>query len=72
MAQKAVTKVSSDSLRQLIDTWNKLNAKRYRNLKEFIQHAQQLRDILKHHGYIVEDNMAIMTVLSAIEFVDAP
>ncbi len=72
MAQKAVTKVSSDSLRQLIDTWNKLNAKRYRNLKEFIQHAQQLRDTLKHHGYIVEDNMAIMTVLSAIEFVDAP
>ena len=38
MAQKAVSKVSSDSLRQLLDIWNKLNAKRYRNLKEFIQH----------------------------------
>ena len=36
IAQKAVTKISSDSLRQLLDTWNRLNAKRYRNLKEFI------------------------------------
>ena len=36
MAKKAVTKVSSDSLRQLLNTWNTLNAKRYRNLKEFI------------------------------------
>jgi hypothetical protein len=72
MAQKAVTKVSSDSLRQLIDTWNKLNAKRYRNLKEFIQQTQQLRDTLHQHGYNIEDNVAILTVLSAIEYVDAP
>ena len=36
MAKKAVTKISNNSLRQLLDTWNKLNTKRYRNLKEFI------------------------------------
>jgi len=72
IAQKAVTKISSDSLRQLLDTWNKLNAKRYRNLKEFIQQAQQLRDTLKQHGHNIEDNTAILTVLSAIEYVDAP
>jgi hypothetical protein len=28
-ARKAVTKVLSDSLRQLLDSWNRLNAKRY-------------------------------------------
>src|SRR2546423_12664064 len=72
MTKKAVTKVSNDSLRQLLDTWNKLNAKRYRNLKEFIQHAQQLRDTLQQHGHNIEDNTAILTILSAIEYVDAP
>jgi len=71
MAQKAVTKISSDFLRQLLDSWNKLNAKRYRNLKEFIQQTQQLRDTLQQHGYKIEDNVAILTVLSAIEYVDA-
>jgi hypothetical protein len=71
IARKAVTKVSSDSLRQLVDSWNHLNAKRYRNLKEFIQHAQQLRDTLQQHGHKIEDSMAILTVLSAIEYVDS-
>jgi len=70
IAQKAITKTSGDSLRQLLESWNRLNAKKYQNLKEFIQHAQQLRETLQNHGYKIEDNMAILNTLSAIEFVD--
>ncbi len=69
-ARKAVTQVSGDSLRQLLDSWNRLNAKGYRNLKDFIQHVQQLRDTLQNHGHSIEDNTAILNVLSAIESVD--
>jgi hypothetical protein len=36
-ASKAIMKVSSDSLRQLLDSWNRLNAKHDQNIKEFIQ-----------------------------------
>src|SRR6266516_6871350 len=71
IARKAVTKVSSDSLRQLLDSWNRLNAKRYQNLKEFILHTQQLRETLENNGHKIEDNTAILTVLTAIEYVDA-
>ena len=70
IARKAVTKVSGDSLRQLLDSWNRLNAKRHQNLKEFIQHVQQLRETLQNHGHKIEDNTAILNTLSAIEFVD--
>jgi hypothetical protein len=54
----------------LLDSWNRLNAKGYRNLKDFIQHVQQLRDTLQNHGRRIEDNTAILNVLSAIESVD--
>ena len=70
MAKRAVTQVSGDSLRQLLDSWNRLNARGYRNLKDFIQHVQQLRDTLKQHGHNIEDNTAILNVLTAIESVD--
>jgi hypothetical protein len=69
-ARKAVTQVSGDSLRQLLDSWDRLNAKVYRNLKDFIQHVQQLRDTLQNHGHKIEDNTAILNVLSAIEHAD--
>ena len=70
MAKRAVTQVSGDSLRQLLDSWNRLNARGYRNLKDFIQHVQQLRDTLQQHGHNIEDNTAILNVLTAIESVD--
>ena len=41
-AKRAVSRISSDSIRQLLDAWNHLNAKRFQNLKEFIQHIQAL------------------------------
>ena len=70
MAKRAVTQVSGDLLRQLLDSWNRLNARGYRNLKDFIQHIQQLRDTLQQHGHNIENNTAILNVLTAIKSVN--